>query len=123
MRNLLTLCGMVTVIALGYWAYHQAILTQQAERRVERLQAEIGAAREKLAILNAEWAYLNRPDRLRELGFINFERLGLLPMSPDQFGRATQIPYPLPDLPEAAAALLGDEVILGSASVGEEQIP
>lgn len=118
MRGFLTLCGMLAVIALGYWAYHQAILTQQAERRVERLQAQIGAERERMAILTAEWAYLNRPDRLRELGFINFERLGLLPMSPDQFGRATQIPYPQP-APEVPPELL----TLESTSVGEEQIP
>ena len=118
MRGFLTLCGMLAVIALGYWAYHQAILTQQAEHRVERLQAEIGAERERMAILTAEWAYLNRPYRLRELGFINFERLGLLPMSPEQFGRATQIPYPQPVIETTEP-----EVILDSASIGEEQIP
>ena len=118
MRGFLTLCGMLAVIALGYWAYHQAILTQQAECRVERLQAEIGAERERMAILTAEWAYLNRPDRLRELGFINFERLGLLPMSPEQFGRATQIPYPPPVAETTDAAL-----ILESTSLSEEQIP
>lgn len=118
MRGLLTLCSMLVVIALGYWAYHQAILTQQAERRVERLQAEIGAQRERLSILNAEWAYLNRPDRLRELGFINFERLGLLPMSPDQFGRATQIPYPPPVVESETP-----DLTLENASLGMEQIP
>lgn len=118
MRGFTTLLGMLAVIGLGYWAYHQTILTQQAERRVERLQAEIGAEREKLSILRAEWAYLNRPDRLRELGFINFERLGLLPLAPEQFGRASQIPYPLPE-PDPYT----DELVIGSASLPEERIP
>ena len=30
MRAFATLCGMLLVIGLGYWAYHQTILTQQA---------------------------------------------------------------------------------------------
>ncbi|MHA7889039.1 MULTISPECIES: cell division protein FtsL [Roseicyclus] len=113
MRGFATILGMLAVIALGYWAYHQTILTQQAERRVERLQRDIGAERERLAILRAEWAYLNRPDRLRELVDLNFDRLGLLPLAPEQFGRATQIPYPLPP-----------EVLLDSASTAEgESLP
>ena len=118
MRGFATLCGLLLVLGLGYWAYHQTILTQQAERRVMRLQADIGAERERLSMLRAEWAYLNRPSRLRELGYINFDRLGLLPLEPEQFGRATQIPYPLPD-PEPQA----DDLVIGSASLPDERIP
>jgi hypothetical protein len=99
MRGVAMILAMLGVIGLGYWAYHQTILTQQAERRVEQLQRQIGAERERLSILRAEWAYLNRPDRLRELVDINFDRLGLVPLAPEQFGRAVQIPYPPP--PEA----------------------
>ena len=118
MRAFATLCGMLLVIGLGYWAYHQTILTQQAERRVERIQADVGAQRQRLSILRAEWAYLNRPDRLRELGYINFDRLGLLPLAPEQFGRATQIPYPQPP-----AVLVSDDLIIGSVALSEERIP
>jgi hypothetical protein len=118
MRGMATFLAMLGVIALGYWAYHQTILTQQAERRVERLQAAIGAERERLSILRAEWAYLNRPDRLRELADFNFERLALLPLAPEQFGRATQIPYPLPE-PEIVEDLLLDN----ASAPSEERIP
>lgn len=121
MRGLSSVVFLLAVIALGYWAYGQTILTQQSERRVDQLQRQIGAERDRLAILRAEWAYLNRPDRLRELADFNFERLQLLPLAPEQFGRATQIPYPLPPEPEPEL----EETLLGNASgpEGEERIP
>jgi len=118
MRGFTSVLAMLAVISLGYWAYHQTILTQQAAREVDRLQRNIGEERERLSILRAEWAYLNRPDRLRDLASFNFERLGLLPLSAEQFGRAAQIPYPAPE-PE----ILPEE-ILGNASIADaEQSP
>jgi hypothetical protein len=122
MRGFANVFGLLVVIALGYWAYHQTILTQQAARRVEQLQLQIGAERERLSILRAEWAYLNRPDRLRELADFNFDRLQLLPLAPEQFGRAAQIPYPLP--PEPVLEVLPEGVLLDSATLPEgEQVP
>ncbi len=58
-----------------------------------------GSCAKSLSVLKAEWAYLNRPDRLRELADINFERLGLLPFEPRQFGGVSQVNYPAIALP------------------------
>lgn len=91
-----TLIAAVLVVVLGYWAYHQTIQTQMTDREVDRLQRQIVNERERLGILRAEWAYLNRPDRLRDLASFNFERLGLLPLAPGQFGDVAQIPFPAP---------------------------
>ena len=68
--------------------------TQEALDRVADLREQIAAEREALAVLNAEWAYLNRPDRLRELVDRNAEALGLAELTPDQFGEAAMVAYP-----------------------------
>lgn len=94
MKSLLYVTTFLGVIGSAFWAYHENYKTQDALSEVETLQRQIGAARERLAFLRAEWAYLNRPDRLRDLAEINFDRLGLLPLRPDQFGRVDQIAYP-----------------------------
>ena len=119
MRGFLTILGALAVIALGYWAYSQNIQTQQAIRAVERLQRDIVVERERLAVLRAEWAYLNRPDRLRELVDLNFERLNLLPMTPDQFAVMDEVIW-RPDSPPEAS--VQPEDVLFSASQSQEGV-
>ncbi len=103
MRGMFYALGAVVVIALAYWAYNENYATQGALRRVETLQSEIGTSLETLGVLRAEWAYLNRPDRLRELADLNFETLRLMPLTPDHFGDVQQVAFPplvLDDLSE-----------------------
>ncbi|PYG27828.1 cell division protein FtsL [Pelagimonas varians] len=97
MRSLLFLLSALAVIGTGYWAYHENYRTQDELDRVDALRRDIGEARERLAILRAEWAYLNRPDRLRDLAEMNYSRLGLMPLRPDQFGVVRDVIFPIPE--------------------------
>ncbi len=94
MRTLLYVLPALAIVALAFWAYSENYQTQKSIAHVSELQRRIGAQHETLAILKAEWAYLNRPDRLRELAAMNFDRLQLVPLMPEHFGRAGEIPYP-----------------------------
>ena len=94
MRAFLYILTALCVIGLAFWAYRENYQTQAMRDEVRTLQADIGAAQARLSVLRAEWAYLNRPDRLRELAGLNFDRLGLLPLRADQFGRIDQVAYP-----------------------------
>jgi hypothetical protein len=100
MRAVLYVLSFLGLITLGFWAYRENYATQAALREVETLQRQIVGLREALSVQRAEWAYLNRPDRLRDLATANFDRLGLLPMEPSQFGSAAQVAYPPAELPQ-----------------------
>lgn len=115
MRALLYVLPALGVMGLALWAYQENYETQQALRDVEGLQLDIGDLREELGVLRAEWAYLNRPDRLRELADINFDRLGLLPLSPRQFGRVDQITFP----PAILAPITNSVDVVGTIEVSQ----
>ncbi|MGI3165970.1 cell division protein FtsL [Pseudooceanicola sp. 200-1SW] len=100
MKTFLYLVSALFVIGLAFWAYRENYETQSAIARSEQLQDDIAQARARLNMLRAEWAYLNRPDRLRELAEINFPDLQLQPLDPSQFGKVTQIRFPPAPMPE-----------------------
>ena len=94
MKSILYMFTSLAVIGLAFWAYRENYATQQSVAETQKLHRDIRAAHARLAVLRAEWAYLNRPDRLRELADLNFDKLGLLPLRPDQFGLVDQVAFP-----------------------------
>ncbi|MDW4549842.1 cell division protein FtsL [Defluviimonas sp. D31] len=114
MRSLFLVLTALAVMGLAFWAYRENYRTQAELAAVRNLQSEIGVLKESLGVLNAEWAYLNRPDRLRELADISFPRLGLLPLEPRQFGGVAQIGYPEIELPSITFPV--DTIALGETN-------
>ena len=118
MRPLLYIFPFFAVMGLAFWAYHENYATQDQLKQMSRLQNEIGRLRDEIAMQKAEWAYLNRPARLRDLASINFDRLGLMPIQPAQLGLATQVTMP----PAGPLVVTGTTIPLSSVP-DAEQIP
>ncbi|MDA0320860.1 MAG: cell division protein FtsL [Proteobacteria bacterium] len=96
MRSLLFVFMFAAVIGIAYWAYQENIRTKQELAVAEDLQTAIGAARNRLSILRAEWAYQNRPSRLQDLADLNFENLQLTPLRAEHFSRVDEVGFPAP---------------------------
>lgn len=88
------LSAAVLVVVCATWAYRVNYATQEALNRVADLRGQIAREREALSVLEAEWAYLNRPDRLRALVDQHAEALGLVPLQPEQFAEPGMVTYP-----------------------------
>lgn len=105
MRLVLYLSASVMVVVCATWAYRVNYATQEAFGRVADLRREIASEREAIAVLTAEWDYLNRPDRLARLVAVNRAALGLEELAPAQFGEVANAPFP-PEPEDALAAMV-----------------
>ena len=116
MRSAIVILSFLSMLASGFWAYRENYATKEALREASRLGSEISRLQEAITVQRAEWAYLNRPDRLAELAAANFDRLGLLPMLPEQFAETRQLPEPAP------AELTGGLEGVASVSAEDEDL-
>tara|TARA_Y100000385_G_scaffold285595_1_gene345798 strand:- start:1102 stop:1470 length:369 start_codon:yes stop_codon:yes gene_type:complete len=104
MRSFIYSITFASLVGLAFWAYQENIKTKNVIAHTEKLQKEIGITRARLSILRAEWAYLNRPDRLTELVDLNFSRLLLVPLRASNFLEVDEINFLNdPDLPEVVS--------------------
>lgn len=99
MRSLTYLACVLVVMGLAFWAYRENYATQAAMGQMAQVQRQTADLREELGVLRAEWAFLNRPDRLRQLVDLNFDRLQLVPVETGQSLAIDQIDYPKPPPP------------------------
>ena len=128
MRPLLYLMSFAAVLFLAFWAYRENYATQHQLKQMAAVQDQIANLRDEIAMQKAEWAYLNRPERLRDLAAMNFDRLGLMPIEPLQLGSADQVAMPPPPelvikgTVETEGTLTAPDVTAKTGSDGE-QIP
>ncbi|MEZ7813649.1 MAG: hypothetical protein ACI9O0_001234 [Paracoccaceae bacterium] len=109
MRPLLYLLTFSGVIALAFWAYRENYATQNSIEEAKVLRNEIAHLREALSVQRAEWAYLNRPARLRDLAAMNFNSLGLQPLTSAHFGDPARLAYY--EAPASAQAHLSVDMV------------
>ena len=117
MRAFIYVMAFMGLLALGAWAYSENYDMRERMAEVSDLQREIGMLRDAISTQKAEWAYLNRPDRLRELANMNFESLQLMPMEPVQLGQVAAVGYPAPSV---ESGLPGDLDLSQSVDVSGE---
>ncbi len=63
----------VTAISFGIGVFIMANHVQQAEKRINHLQAKIETEKENLRVLHAEWTFLNNPERLEKVARQHFQ--------------------------------------------------
>ena len=85
LRFLLFATLIVSTFSLGLWAYKINYESRAASQRVNDLEKSILSLNKEVKILNAEWAHLNSPERLRKLVEYYFLELRLNPINPDDF--------------------------------------
>ncbi len=109
MKSIVYLTCILIVMGLAFWAYRENYRTQAAMSEMSDIQRDIAGLREELGILRAEWAYLNRPSRLRELVDLNFDRLQLVPIESGQFVDLDNVDYPKPPAEPAEDAATNED--------------
>ncbi len=104
MRLLIHLSAVVCIILLALNAYSQSFQTRGLLRDLRSLEVDRDAQLRRLHMLQAEYAYLTRPERLRDLAIVTFDKLGLQEMQAGRFATIDEVPDPIPvtSLPENA---------------------
>lgn len=94
MKTFLYLCAGVLVVLAASWTYNVNYKVQKAEARVASLTRAIDRERQSIAVLGAEWAYLNRPERLLALAETYYTELRLMPITAEHFADVDQVAFP-----------------------------
>jgi hypothetical protein len=101
-----------STFGLGLWAYKINYDSRAASQRVKELERSIVLNAKEIKILNAEWAHLNSPERLRKLVEYYFSELRLTPINPDDYISYSEI-YGSEYI-ETSATALADKKFIGT---------
>lgn len=103
MLRILNIAVVILLVAAAGTVYRVKYEATAEAERIARLKLDIQRERESIADLRAQWARLNRPDRIQELA----ERhLSLRPLGVDQMHPLTGLPNKqIPD-PDPIATML-----------------
>ena len=83
----------IVLASLGTTLYQVKTGIDERQAKLRRLQAEIATSQRDIAVLEAEWAFLSRPDRVMNL---SASLLDMEPISRDRILPLEAIPMRLP---------------------------
>lgn len=87
-------------VASGFALFSIAFAVEDLESKLATINRDIERERESLHVLQAEWTYLNRPDRIEDLARQLLPQLA--PPVIEQIVSIDEIPYPS-EIPPSAA--------------------
>jgi cell division protein FtsL len=87
--RLLHIIAITALIASAAWAYTIKYDTLYYVEQVAKLKSKVQRERDIIAVLQAEWQYLDRPDRLQEAAD---QHLDLQPLKIQQLARLSDLP-------------------------------
>jgi hypothetical protein len=97
MKSIIMSVWLLGAAITGMGLYGIAFEVEQMEKELAALEREIIGERESIHVLEAEWAYLARPERIEELSGQYLPRMQGL--TAERIGAYEDIPYqPLPDV-------------------------
>lgn len=117
--RLTILLAVTAAIVSGTALFRVSQQVQTAENEKSRLAAAVSSEREAIRVLNAEWDYLNRPDRLEDLAV---EHLGMQPPQPRQMQNAPDT-LPPPAVVSAPEETPAPEITAQPAALQTPGIP
>jgi cell division protein FtsL len=91
MNRFSTVIWMLLIVAAAFLLYMVKYQVQYLRQQVAQTQKELEGEKEALHVVAAEWAYLNRPDRLQTLAR---KYLVSSEMTVDQVADIQAIPFP-----------------------------
>lgn len=103
MIKILHVAAIAGLIGSAVWAYSIKYETIRQTEELARLEREISRERDLIAVLRAEWAFLNRPDRVEALADAHLP--DIVPMRREHLARFEDLPDRPPDADEIGAKL------------------
>lgn len=90
MTRILSAIGVVLLVASWFGLYQLKYGVQRLDRQAAALERANAHERQTIQVLDAEWTYLNQPQRIQEL---SDRFLQLKPVESTQFARVSDIPF------------------------------
>lgn len=103
MSRLSLLAWMLVIVVAAFLLYRVKYEVQAVRVQIAETSQQLDAERESLHVAAAEWAYLNRPERLQALAR---KYLSSSTVTVEQIAEVEAIPFPR--VVEASAATKGD---------------